>query len=447
MYEILNSIKLKKITIIFFGTFFMGAILFARSFIGITVFGFRIGELFMAVSLLALILSISFLENETINKVKEIYLLLLLVFVGFLVSSNLSNSSFFDPYTYRASSYIWTVGFLFLGIWFSKDFTLKKNSLITIQLILLIVYVVSIFDYPNIFQNFFYNYSDKYELHKGSDLLLIFIVLNYILFNNSVSSEFVTKLFFFNSALYMPLFLFKSRAAFIAALIYITLEVFTSKKIKYSFNLLNIFYIFFIFVVITFSTFYSQRYVVEEFSSEILSEIPTAYKQLGEYKFSKYQEEYPILYYSNGRIFSGDGNLNWRLQLWQDSIDDLKEDKSQIFGNGYKDKFRVFVEDNLTCSGGKPCGNDRKGLDGLNQNVHNYLLTVYLRGGFYHLALFMFINLVFLVYVVKNHKLISFLKFYLPVMFVSFFDSSMENAHFPLIVYFFLGYYFINNQN
>ena len=96
MYEILNSIKLKKITIIFLGTFFMGAILFARSFIGITVFGFRIGELFMAVSLLALILSISFLENETINKVKEIYLLLLLVFVGFLVRSNLSKFIYMD---------------------------------------------------------------------------------------------------------------------------------------------------------------------------------------------------------------------------------------------------------------------------------------------------------------------------------------------------------------
>ena len=48
------------------------------------------------------------------------------------------------------------------------------------------------------------------------------------------------------------------------------------------------------------------------------------------------------------------------------SIEDLNQDNSQLFGNGYKDKFRVSLKrTNLFC--GKPCGNNRLGLDGLNQ--------------------------------------------------------------------------------
>ncbi len=446
MNKMLNSSNFRNPVTYALILFFIGSFLFVRSFIGITIFGYRIGEIFIGLSLLSLLFSPIYLKKEIKHILKNIYLIISFILLGFFLSAFESNSSLTEPYTYRASSYIWTIGFLFLGIWLKKDFVININKLFLIEFVLIIVYVVSILDYPNFIQEFFNNTSDKYELHKGSDLLLVFVCINYIIMEYFKRNEQSSKIFLFNISLFMPLFIYKSRAAFIAALIYIFIELF-SKKFYLKKTLSNLIFLGFLLLTLTFSTFYSQQYVVEEFSAEIVSNIPAAYKQLGEYKFSKYQEDYPILYFSNQRLYSGDGNLNWRLQLWQDTIDDLNQDSNQLFGNGYKDKFRVFIEQNLTCSGGKPCGNNRLGLDGLNQNVHNYFLTIYLRGGFYHLISFVILNLFFLFYAYRNAQILNFLKFYIPVMFVSFFDSSMENAHFPLVVYFFIGFYFIKNKD
>lgn len=446
MQKIVKSLNIRNFVIYLLSFFLIGSFLFARSFIGITILGYRIGEIYIGLSLLGLLFSPVYLKNEANHNLKDVYLIISIILFGFFFSAFESNSFLTEPYTYRASSYIWTLGFLFLGIWLKKDIVINTNKLFLIEIGLIFIYIVSVLDYPNFIQEFFNNTSDKYELHKGSDLLLIFVCINFIILENFKRNEIGSRLFLFNVSLFMPLFIYKSRAAFIAAFVYLFIEIF-SKKIDFKKKWQNLIFLGFLLIVLTFSTFYSQRYVVEEFSAEIVSNIPNAYKQLGEYKFSKYQEDYPILYFSNQRLYSGDGNLNWRLQLWQDSIEDLNQDNNQLFGNGYKDKFRVFIEQNLTCSGGKPCGNNRLGLDGLNQNIHNFFLTIYLRGGYYHLISFFILNLFFLLYAYRNAQLFNFLKFYIPVMVVSFFDSSMENAHFPLIVYFFIGFYFIKNKD
>ena len=44
---------------------------------------------------------------------------------------------------------------------------------------------------------------------------------------------------------------------------------------------------------------------------------------------------------------------------------------------------------------------------------------------------------------VDKKNILDFLKVLLPVIFVSMFDSSMENSHFPLIFYYFIGNQFI----
>ena len=180
----------------------------------------------------------------------------------------------------------------------------------------------------------------------------------------------------------------------------------------------------------------SQRYVVVEFSETTIEQIPSAFKTLGEYKFSKYKEDYPLFYISEKRIYSGDGNLNWRLQLWQDAIEDNAEANDLLLGAGYKGKLTVFLEDNTGY------GNDRRGLDGLNEHVHNYFLTIFLRGGVIHLLIFLLFYWKMTLAVDKKN-ILDFLKVLLPVIFVSMFDSSMENSHFPLIFYYFIGNQFI----
>jgi hypothetical protein len=194
------------------------------------------------------------------------------------------------------------------------------------------------------------------------------------------------------------------------------------------------------FIVATFSTIASQRLVIEEISVE---EIGSSYIQLSQYKFETYVEEKSFLYFNNNRLFSADGNLNWRLQMWQDQITFTIEDGNIFTGLGYKNILKVFTVETEDTGGGG--GNNRRGLDGLNENLHNFFVTLFARGGLITLSVFMYLFYYLLKNVNKTHFYdLLFLMF--SILFVSSFDSSMENAHFPLIFYLFIGNHFFNNN-
>ena len=81
----------------------------------------------------------------------------------------------------------------------------------------------------------------------------------------------------------------------------------------------------------------------------------------------------------------------------------------------------------------------RSGLDGLNENVHNYFVNILARGGLVHLIIFLaFYFLLIKIYRQKFDDL-SILVLMVPILFAAFFDSAMENSHYPLIFYFILG--------
>ena len=419
-------------------TFIVLSIIFSRSFLGLYLFNLRVGEIYIAFSGFILIITLFFykyLLNENHQKLIRVLQVIAILFLFTLI---LTNSSLLNPYTFRTSSYIWSVGFLILGIIFTKYQIKNTITILFFQAILLSIFYVAVYDSPDFLINFFQSFSDKYEPHKGSDVVLNFILINMLFsFSNKKKND-IFELFLINSSIFLPLLLYKSRAAFIAALIYIFLNLYSQKKYLKIFNLRRLIVYLLMIILIIISTFLSQKYIITDFSESTLESIPSAFKTLGEYKFSKYKDDYPILYISNKRIYSGDGNLNWRLQLWQDAIEDNIESESIISGFGYKEKLKVFVENNTGY------GNDRVGLDGLNENVHNYFLTIFLRGGVIQLAVFLFFYWNLFRLVQKNDKL-DFFKFFIPLIFVSLFDSSMENSHFPLIFYFFIGNQFIKN--
>ena len=134
--------------------------------------------------------------------------------------------------------------------------------------------------------------------------------------------------------------------------------------------------------------------------------------------------------------------------MWQDQIIYTLEDGNIFSGVGYKEILRVFIVETPPVGGNVDnpgsYGNDRRGLDGLNENLHNYFLTIFSRGGIFHLSIFIFLH-VFLIFKVEKNNLLLYLFTLFTVFFVSSFDSSMENAHFPLIFHFLLGNYFFNN--
>ena len=420
-------------------TFLFLSIIFTRSFLGIQIWMFRLGELVMAFSALIFLITLIIFKPIYEEKYKSIFLTSVLILLTFGVTVVFTGSNLSNVYTYKSSSYIWSIGFLFLGLTLPKLKTLRRPYSILLQISLLIIYLVAIYDFPENIVEFFYSYSDKYEPHKGSDIVINFAILIYFLNRFYKHNQYGFELFLVNLSIFLPLFLYKSRAALISILIFVIYELFLYRKEILRFNFRRIIVFLFVSILLIVSTFLSQRYVVVEFSEETIEQIPDAFKTLGEYKFSKYKDDYPLFYISEKRLFSGDGNLNWRLQLWQDAIEDNYQENKLFYGIGYKSKFNVFIENNIVNTIGVADGNDRRGLDGLNEHVHNYFLTIFLRGGFLQLLVFFTFYYSLFQSAKKNNQLFEMIIFSTSVMFVSFFDSSMENAHFPLLFYFFVG--------
>ena len=68
-------------------------------------------------------------------------------------------------------------------------------------------------------------------------------------------------------------------------------------------------------------------------------------------------EAFSLFMLKDGRLYSEDVTANWRLQIWQDIIQDLDETNNVLFGYGYN-KIIPAMDDK-----------ERRGSDGKNENV------------------------------------------------------------------------------
>ncbi len=413
--------------------------IFSRSFLGVYLFGYRVGEYLMAFAMILFIFNVFFKFNQNpLNYLKpNLRITFIVLFLLFVITFINSGSQITDPYSFKTSTYIWSFSFIFLGM-NSKKLKLEKFQINILQIIVFFVYATSIYGYPQQIVNLIIQFSDKYELHKGSDLALFYIISILIMNRNLFYDYEGLKYFSINSSLFLPLLLFKSRSAFIGCLLIFMFEVYkyfknSNFKRKQIFNILII-----SFALLTLSTFLTMnRDIPEEVNIDLIIE---SYESLSDYRLKHYQQDYPILYFENGRVLSGDGNLNWRLIMWQDAIQDNIDENKLLFGNGYKDKFKVFKVNNTGF------GNDRRGLDQLNEQVHNYFVTILLRGGIIQLLIvtFIFYNILSSS-LIKDDKA-SLIVFTLSILFISSFDSSMENSHFPLLFYYFMGNFYLSKK-
>ena len=410
--------------------------IFSRSFLGIYIFGFRVGEYLMVFALVLFVFTLFFkFENNPLNLLNSnVRLGLTLLFIFFIITFVYSNSQLTDTYSYKTSTYIWSLSFLFLGM-SSKEIKLNKSGIQIFQILIIFVYVISIYGYPEDLIDFILQISDKYELHKGSDLALFYII-SIVVINRNLSYTFEGfKYLCINSSLFLPLLLFKSRSAFVACFILFIYEFYkclrnsTFQK-KQALVLLGT-----SICLLTISTYLTQNKAIpEEINIDLISK---SYSSLSEYRLKHYQQDYPLFYFEDGRVFSGDGNLNWRLIMWQDAIADNIDNNKLLLGIGYKEMFNVFKVDNTGF------GNDRRGIDRLNEQVHNYFVTILLRGGIIQLIIVLFILYNILNSISLNESKTSLGIFMFAVLFISCFDSSMENSHFPLLFYYFLGNFYL----
>lgn len=435
MIDLILKNKLFKSLVLLF---FILVFLFGRSFMGIYFFGFRIGELAMGFSLLIFIFSIVKLFSSDFlnNSNKKIFVVTFyLILLTFVINTALDGSSI-TTYTFRSSSYIWTTGFLFFGYQFFRVNNLNKNLIYVGLPVLIYIYFFSIYGLPQSVINFILSISDKFEPHKGSDLLIMYVTVVFMSNKLFEDKRRGFEIFILFTSLYLPLMLFKSRASFIAFLFFTICEIYYFRnyfKINFKRNLLLIFLTVFIFFQSVFLVSGSGFVKADEIDKEI-TYVATYRNDPDDEKFYLFYIAYDALGSKTTRIFSSDNNLNWRLQIWQDVIYDLLNKNKLFLGYGYKDKIPAMLDEG------------RSGLDMLNENVHNYAVTLLARGGITTVTLYCLFYFLLIKTFKDENNSNYFLIYLIPIIFNSFFDVAMENSHFPLIFYFISGMLFHKNK-
>ena len=416
--------KLNNILLTLIYIFFIGVFLLSRTFMGINIIGFRIGELGILASFSLLVVSLIlyryYLREEIFNK--NVFIILNILLISFLLMVYFSDGSLFNLYVFKSSTYIWTIGFLFLGYRVASFKIINFKNVSIFIILLLYIYIYSIYGIPDDMQNFFLNFSDKFEYHKGSDILIMF-VSSFFLFNRILKNKRLSlEIFLCFSVVYLPLLLYKSRGAFISLIIFVILELWKFRNYFKATVVRNII----LFFIVLFLALQSIFIVNKSGFLKIL-EVEEKIEFLVTYREVPLEENNSLIYFYKGRIFSGDGNLNWRLQIWQDVVADLINQNKLFFGHSFNEKIPA-MDDPF-----------RSGDDGSNENVHNFLINIIARGGIFHLILYVSLMYLFFTKAIRLNG-ISFLNFVLPIILTSLLDASMENSHFPLIYYFIIGY-------
>lgn len=416
--------------------------LFGRTYSGLYISSFRIGELiigfFLLLNLLILILPIKYLKSNINFESKIIYTYKLII-VSFFVILFLNNGSITDVYSYKSSSYIWMLGALIFTSFFQEKI-FKKKSFYVILVIFYLVYQFSTIHYPVSIINFFETYSDKFDFQKGSDLLIIYVVSILFVQRNMKNKFNSFSIFLISSSILLPLFLFKSKGAFLPAIIfiiyyfYLSRKLITAKKMK---TLAIAFLSMILFIVSTFEVYGNLNFkkmgmdgydAAEELSQ--LFSVDEIDKGITAIASEKNTNEFFLSFFiMDGRLYSREMMANWRLEIWQDILRDLNNENRFFKGYGYNE---IIPAMDLV---------HRRGTDGTNENPHNFMFYILARGGLIQLLLFSAFYIQLLIFYYKKHKNFNILIYLIPILTTSLFDASMESIRFPLIFYTFLSYF------
>lgn len=429
------NVDVKYLISLFIKIFIFFIFLFARTFMGLSFYDLRLGEILIGASTLILFLYTFFIPLITKRYFldnKKLNFLLIFLYSSFFILNVFDGVNLLNPSIYKVSSYIWSLGALVLGYTYATKigFKIYKQDIYLSLLGLFTIYIFSTRGISENLQNILLNHTDKFEYPKGSDLLLAFIFVLYIFLEHqqySINSFIVLT---YAVALYVPLFLVKSRSGFISLVIFLFLIIPKFKKTNFKLDLKLSFSIALSIIVFLVSTSWvvsKDISIDEDIDQELKFAITSRYSTINDNKYEEEILKLNLIYFEDGRIFSTDGNLNWRMQIWQDIFYDMDETNILFEGYGFSDLIPAMDSD------------QRGGEDNQNVNVHNYFIHILSRGGFMHL--FLICGIFFTLY--KNFKInnetLDYKIIVFPLLFNSFFDPSMENAHYSIILYFLIG--------
>ena len=409
--------------------------LFARTLTGVNLFGFRIGEYLIAGSMVLLIIYFIFsplLNKSYYLKNRNLNISIFGLVVFFLLTSYLIPTQISNIFIFKTSSYIWSIGAFVLALEIIKILNLKVRALDVYFSLsgLIVIYLFSTRGISENLQNVLLGFTDKFEYPKGSDILLAFIFVFIFILNKFQFSFLSFNLVSFFFSLFAPLLMVKSRSAFISSVFFMLLLIpsfrnkFELLKLK---SLITVALSILIFVISTSWVVSKDLNIDEEISDELKYAITSRYSSIND---NVYEQEYlklRLFYFENGRIFTTDGNLNWRLQIWQDIVSDMWPKSTFLTGYGYEGIIPAMDSD------------QRIGQDKQNINVHNYFVHIFSRGGIFALSFILIFYFSMYRLFKINNSTIDFYQITIPLLFNSMFDPCMENAHYPVIFYILLG--------
>jgi hypothetical protein len=432
-------------------------IIFGRSLSGINIFSFRLAELIVGfLVIFSLILAIVQPKNiRNFIGFQYQFKCFLLLLTLFLISLYTNQGNLLDVYSYRSSSYIWTISIIFFSFTLLNNSDTKKYHKYIFSISLPITYFFSTIHYPKIFMNFFLNFSDTWDFVKASDILLAFTLANtsnYLLFKNKFNSFFY---FCISSAVLLPLFLYMSKGSFFPTVVFIMMFLiiyFKTIRLEKLKSLLVVLLSVVLFILSTYEVwgnlnFEKGQIVLQQEDSFLkLDTLGRGLSDIADQKdtVDVFASLYIAKYSGYNRLYSTDMMLDWRLQIWQDVTRDLfwyseyyenpinyklirnelsERNYKYLTGFGYNEMFSAMNHW------------ERQGNDGSNENIHNYFFNVLGRGGILQL-LTICIFIITMMIDIKDKKLRNiFIITLVPVYLTSFFDASMESLRFPFVLY------------
>mgnify|MGYP002013033755 FL=1 len=434
--------KIKDSSVVIYSLLIGLVFIFDRSFIGFMIAGQQIGKLIVGVGFLAtfLFIILRFYNLNLLNLDDYSLSLSILstIVLTFFISIFIHGTNVFSEYTFKTSSYIWTASILYISLVIFKDIN-RYNKLIDIFIypILLIPFVHYVFStgyYPNFVMDFFIKFSDKFTFNKASDVMMTAISINFVYFKVGKNKYYKLLYLVFSISLLLPLLLLMSRGSFLSALVFLFGMLIFHRKYLLS-NITKSLSI----LLIGSITFIASTYNVGDvnfnfnpgFGEQTVQPLNDTIQEIA--KKHDTRKAFLSLYFENGRLVSHDNTTNWRLDIWQDVIEDMNNKNILIRGYGYNEIIPVMLD---------PAAPGRLGRDGLNENVHNYFVNILARGGIFQLLLFTLFHLSVLNVWYQKNKNLEILIYFIPVMINSSLDITMEGVQFPFIYYSLLGIFF-----
>ena len=157
-------------------------IIFGRPFVGILILNQQLGKAYVlggAIVLIILICINIFKRNIIPEEMRTLVNLSIFIILRFLISM-FFNEFEINMYLFKSSSYIWSIGYIGFGYYFLSKIN-KELIVLIVFLSAFSLYFISVINYPNFIIDIFISSSDKFQLVKAADSLLIFVILNLII--------------------------------------------------------------------------------------------------------------------------------------------------------------------------------------------------------------------------------------------------------------------------